>query len=161
MSKPLVKDPNCDPDPNDIVHDHRSLEVKQNVMDRLKKNAALNSISDIAKFVGTFLATAGAGAMLAGTVTAATIGLLSVGAAVIGVAAVASYMSSRIYQSANFDNLEANASSTARHLVKELKVNNMCMTTEQDSSCAHKTDWAATIEAQRQQQEAAVAAGRH
>jgi hypothetical protein len=163
QAKPQISPNN----PDNIIEDTKSLAVKDKVMARLKANTWLNSISKVTMFLGTMLTTAGVtmglGA-LAGTaaVTAPVsiiVGVLAAGAAMLATAIGTDFAASRIWQGANFDNLEANADSTARHLVKELKVNNMCLVNEQDSPCATKQDWAATIEAQRQQQAAAAGRG--
>jgi hypothetical protein len=158
-----TKVPDNGNNPDNIIEDEKSLAIKDKVMARLKANTWLNSISKMAMYVGTLLTTATTGVVLgsllhggalAAALTAPVIGALAIGAAVIGVAVVTDFMASRIWQGANFDNLEANADSTARHLVKELKVNNMCLTNEQDSPCAaHKQqDWAARVGAAKQQQ---------
>lgn len=147
--------------PDNIIEDSKSLAIKDKVMSRLKTNTWLNSVSKGAMYLGGVLTTAAIGAGLGSmfhagaTLLAAFAGpvgiALAIGAAIVAVGIATDYAASRIWQGANFDNLEANADSTARHLVKELKTHNMCLTNEQDSPCAQKQDWAATIEAQRQQ----------
>ena len=146
--------------PDNIIEDNKSLEIKDKVLARQKTSSVYNSISKVAMFLGTFLLTTGAAialpALIAGTaVAASTIGILAIGAAFLTGGVATDYMSSRIWQGCNFDNLEANADSTARHLVKELKANNMCMV-EHGSPGAQRSDWSARIEAQRQQQAAAA-----
>ncbi len=162
------------PPPNpqdDIIDDDKSRSVKKIVMARLKPNTWLNSISKISTFIGapllaagvTMAATAifGAATIALGfaAISAATIGVLAVGALFVTAAVATDYAASRIYQGCNFDNLEANADSTARHLVKEMKKNNMCLVNENEQGhcSAHpQKEWTKTIDIQRQQQQEVV-----
>jgi hypothetical protein len=151
-----------------IIEDEKSLAIKQKVMARQKTSSFLNSISKAAMYLGGVLSTAaigaGLGSVFHGAVFLAAfsgpVGIaLAIGAAIIAVGIATDYAQSRIWQSCTFDNLEANADSTARHLVRELKGNNMCMVNGQDSPCAARNDWAKRIKSEQQaalQQEAAA-----
>lgn len=150
--------PNNNPD--QIIEDEKSLAVKDKVMHRLKANTWMNSISKVAMYVGTMLTTTGTGMALtaiaaSAPITGIAIGVLAVGVAALGAAVAADFAASRIWQSATFDNLEANADSTARHLVKELKVNNMCFANAPSAASEEAPPrWTSQIEAERQQQQA-------
>lgn len=165
-------------DCDQIISDHKSLEVKKIAMRNMRNETFLNSLSKVATFIGGPLmaagltmaasqffgigAAAGGAAAAAGGAAAvtglaaiapATLGILAVGAAFVAVAVATDFISSRIYQGCQFDNTEFNAESTGRHIVKELKAQNMCLTSEHDSPCqAQKSEWANYVEARRQQE---------
>jgi len=157
--------------PDNIIEDRKSLAIKDKVMARLKPNTWLNSVSKVATFIGGPLMAAGLTAAAAGifhggiagltwgsvgtaltsAALAPALGMIAAGAIFVALAVGTDYIASRIWQGCNFDNLEANADSTARHLVKELKTHNMCMV-EHNAPGIQKKDWAQYVEAQRQQQ---------
>ena len=139
---PHIHNPLAD---EDIVKDTAVLTSKKKVMGSLRWNSLLNGISTIGALIGGPLFAAGimgaANALFVegaavGTGFAAAIGgmpvvaMLGVGALFVGVAVASTYAASRIWQSKQFDNFEINAESTAHHLVKELKANDMCLTDE-------------------------------
>lgn len=132
---------------NESIRDRQVLAAKKENMGKLKWNSVLNSVSQVSTFIGgpllagslpfaiksifesmsagsTFL-TAVAG--LAAPATLPILGTMAVAAAFIAVAVGTNYVASRIWQSKTFDNFEINAQSTANHLIKELKANNMCL----------------------------------
>lgn len=145
-------------------HDEKTRATKAEVLTRYDRSATYNSLSKVATFVGTMFTTAGvtmglgaiAGTAAIAATTPVILGVLAIGALFLGGAVVADKIASHIYQGANFDNLEANANSTARHLVSELKTNSMCLTNENDSPCHQQEQqdqsnkkWASQIEARR------------
>jgi hypothetical protein len=117
----------------EIIHDKVALENKHEIMEKLKWNALLGSISETCKFAagpvfGLGLAFAVGANPAAGMAVA--VPLLLGAAALLTIAVVAGYASTRIWQSGQFDNFELNAESTARHLVQELKTSHVSVTQE-------------------------------
>lgn len=151
---------------DEIFKDKNVLEVKNKMMGKLKLNAMLGSVSRVATFIGGPLLAGGLGvglgsvlsamangATLLGAITGLAlpvVGTLVAGAVFVGVAVAADYAATRIWQSSQFDNFEMNAESTARHLVKELKVNSMCLTQEHEQN--QRADGKSWVQAVRPQQ---------
>lgn len=140
----------------DIIKDKSMLATKGKLMNSLKWNSILNSISAIGALIGGPLFAGGiiglANALFSNTAaTAATTGMLAsigglpvvamlgVGALFVGISVTTTYVSSRIWQSKQFDNFEVNAQSTAQHLVKELKANDMCIEHEKPARADGKS----------------------
>lgn len=148
-----------DNNPDHIIEDEKSLAIKDKVLARQKNSSLLNAISQVTMFAGTMFTTIGAGmgvhAITAGIAllsTPALLPIVAIGAAFLLTGVITNYAQSRIWQSCTFDNLEANADSTARHLVKELQAHNMCMGHEQEESPSAHKQWTTHIETQRQQE---------
>lgn len=107
---------------DEIIHDKHALEMKRQIMGKMKWNALLSSVAESCKFVAGPLFGCGVGAALAvGGLTLLPITLLAVATGFLIAGVASGYASSRIWQSGQFDNFEINAESTARHLVQELK----------------------------------------
>lgn len=124
----------------EIITDKHALNLKHQMMDKLKWNALLTSVSDSCKFVAGPLFSIGAGVLItaltatAGTAAAALmplgVGLMAGAVSILAVAVGTGYAASRIWQSGQFDNFELNAESTARHLVQELKSSRTTLVSE-------------------------------
>ncbi len=113
---------------SEIIHDKQALQIKHQVMDKMRKYSMLTSISDSCKFVAGPLFGIGTTLMISALTLAASaalmpiaIGMLVGAAAMLAGGVTTGYFASRMWQSGQFDNLEINAESTARHLVQELK----------------------------------------
>lgn len=140
-------------DGEEIFKDKQVLEVKKKMMNKLKWNSMLLSISDTCKFVAGPMFSIGAGSLITAlTVASASavalplgIGLMAVAGAMLATAVACGYASSRIWHSGQFDNLEENARSTARHLVEELRQNNMCVIEHEQNKRADGKTWVQAV----------------
>lgn len=127
---PQIPNPAADPE---LFADKKILDDKRRVMNHMKWSALLGSIADSCKYVAGPLFGVGIGAALAASaITPLAIGLLVAAMGFLTVGVTSGFAATRIGQSGQFDNLELNAQSTARHLVQELKAEKMCMTYEQN-----------------------------
>src|SRR5690348_12927154 len=97
----------------EIVQDQKILSMKHKVMEGMKWNSLLSSVSDVSKFVAAPLVFIGASALITGGASTLALSLLAAAATLMFTAVSASYVGSRIGQSSNFDNFEINAQSTA------------------------------------------------
>jgi hypothetical protein len=139
-----------------LIGDNETLEVKRQLLDNLKANSLLTSISKATTFlagvmlaagmaiIGTALKDVAVGASLPTVIAAVSnpVGLsfLGVAIAATAIAVVTDYKASRIWQGGNFDNLEMNARSTAKHLVEQLKENNLCLTKPREHEQNQRAD---------------------
>lgn len=153
----------------EIITDGRALSIKKKMMKSLRWNSILGSVSQVATFIGGPLMAAGltAAAMAfmgtvaqTGSLAAAisgitlasiggltTVGILATGALFVTAAVGSNYLASRIWQSRMFDNYEISAVSTAKHMVEEIKSNNMCFVKEEPARTDGKS-WAQFVRSQ-------------
>ena len=181
----LSQQPN--PHSGEVIQDDETLGVKNKVMGHLRTSAVLASVSRVCSFIGaplfagsgamaigaavtavssgtgtagflTALGTAAGGAAAGAAAAIPVLGVLAAGIAFLGIAVAADYVSSRIWQGSNFDNLELNARSTAHHLVQEIKANNICIQPEkaQESARSDGKSWAASVQERRATAQQAV-----
>ena len=134
--------------PEELIKDRETLAVKDNLMAKMKQGTLYSSISTVAMFVAGPLMAIGASLALAtgGTSMMAGLALLGFAATALAVGVTTSYLSSRVWQGSNFDTFEMNARSTAKHLVEQLKENNLCLTSEHEQNCrADGKQWAQVV----------------
>lgn len=152
---------------DDLIEDEQMRSTKKRVMQSLRWNSVLGSISQVSTFIAGVLMAAGmaivlpafasniglglSGAMAA--IPAVGIAVLGGAAAVTAVAVGSNYIASRIWQSKQFDNYEIAAQSTARHLVKEIEDHNMCFT--QQPARGDGKSWCDAMKARREAEQQA------
>jgi hypothetical protein len=112
----------------EIITDKHALNLKHQMMDKLKWNALLGSVAETCKFMAGPLTGFGLAGLMA--VQPFAIPVLIAAAVSLAVGVAAGYASTRIWQSGQFDNFELNAESTARHLVQELKTSRTTLVEE-------------------------------
>lgn len=113
---------------DDIIRDAEMARAKEKTLNKMRWDAQMRGT---AQMLGMF-----SGPILGGGIyaMAGAAGVTPLGAAMVGVgtllglgAVATTYMASRTSQDGGFDQVEAGAQSTAKHIVEELKKNNLCL----------------------------------
>jgi hypothetical protein len=145
----------------ELFEEERIQSTKRKLMDKMRWNSLFQSVGDTCKFVAGPLMGVGIGVLALGTAPAAVgLSVIAAGVALLTVGIASSYASSRIWQSAQFDNLEVNAKSTAEHLVEKIKENNLCLTEHPQNQRKDGKSWVEATCAKNQQQAGVEAHGR-
>lgn len=140
------------PDNSEMFEDERTQTTKRKLMDKMRMNSLFQSVGDTCKFVAGPLMGIGIGVLALGTAPLAVgAAVVTAGVALLAVGIASSYASSRIWQSAQFDNFEVNAKSTAEHLVEKIKENNLCLTEHPQNQRKDGKSWVEATCAKNQQ----------
>ena len=135
--------PSAAPD-YDVVEDKKTLAVRNKALDHMKAGPMYNSVARLMLMIGGPLLTAGLMGMItagAGVAVTTIAVITAVGAALTVGGIVVDYVGTRSSQSGGLDQSEFNAQSTARHLVQELKANNMFMPTFENNKRGDGRSW--------------------
>lgn len=135
------------PDNSEMLEDKEMLATKSKLMERMRWNSLFASIGDTCKFVAGPLFGVAIGTMAASgfAITAAAGAMMVAAAALLVVGVASSYLSSRIWQSSQFDNFEINAKSTADHLVEKIKENNLCLVEHEENKRKDGKSWVQAV----------------
>lgn len=120
---------------DDLYTDKELAKARDKTMDHLKAGPKLHAVSRFILMIGGPILTAGVMGLIGfGTAgTGLVAGAILAGAALTGIGIAIEYNGIRNNQSGHMDQVEVGAKSTARHLVEELKSQNMCQTFEQNA----------------------------
>ena len=122
---------------DDLYTDKELKSSRDRAMEHMRHGPRLQAISRFILMIGGPILTAGVIGLIGIGGAAAAGGGIAIAATIIGAALTAigmytDYNSSRHYQSGYLDQVEVGAKSTARHLVQELKAQNISMNFEQN-----------------------------